>query len=31
MNLLMIGTVKNDLFGSLEQSGASADPSFKVY
>ena len=31
MNLLMIGTVKNDLFGSLEQSVASADPSFKVY
>lgn len=31
MNLLMIGTVKNDLFGTLEQTVAGTDPSFKVY
>lgn len=31
MNMLMIGTVKNDLFGSLESAVQSTDGSFKVY
>lgn len=31
MNLLMIGTVKNDLFGLLEQAVGATDPSFKVW
>ena len=31
MNLLMIGTVKNDLFGTLEQTVGATDSSFKVY
>lgn len=31
MNMLVIGTVKNDLFGALETTVAGTDPSFIVY
>ena len=31
MNMLMIGTVKNDLYGSLESAVKGTDASFNVY